>query len=148
LIVSLALAVIQLRATLDQWGKFILRHPGYSDFANYYVYARVGLHAGWNRLYDLGAYRQEWLNFGGAPIIPWFPIIYPPPLAWVIVPFTLLPFSVAFAVWTGLLIGLILYSWRLLAPSDSTIARWTALAATLAVFPVLFALVLGQILIV
>jgi hypothetical protein len=147
-IVTLVLAINQARATVVQWKPFILGLPGNSDFANYYVYARVGLHAGWSRLYDLAAYRQEWLAMGGAPVIPWFPIIYPPPLAWVVIPFTFLPLSVAFAVWTALLIGLLLFSWRLLAPWDSPIARWTALAATLALFPVLFALMLGQILIV
>ncbi len=147
-IVSLVLALNQVRTTVDQWGKFILGLPGNSDFANYYVYARVGLHAGWDKLYDLASYRQEWLALGGAPVIPWFPIIYPPPLAWVVIPFTFLPLSIAFAVWTALLIALVLFSWRLLAPWESPLARWTALAATVALFPILFALLLGQILIV
>ncbi|TMD16391.1 MAG: DUF2029 domain-containing protein, partial [Chloroflexi bacterium] len=64
-----------------------------------------------------------------------------------VVPFTLWPYPVAFAAWSLLLLSLLLLTWRLLAGAAPRLWRWSALAATLALFPVLFALVLGQVLI-
>lgn len=146
LVVVIGLAINQVRIALESWG-IVLWRPGYADFGNYYLYANVGLHQGWSHLYDLAAQRQEWLRLGGADVIPWFPIIYPPPLAWLAVPFTLLPLPVAYACWTALLTACVIVAWRLVVPTGSRLTRWTALAATLAVMPVLYALLLGQILI-
>ncbi len=146
LVVLIGLAINQVRIALESWG-IVLWRPGYADFGNYYLYAKVGLHQGWSHLYDLAAQRQEWLRLGGADVIPWFPIIYPPPLAWLAVPFTLLPLPVAYACWTALLTACVIVPWRLVVPTGSRLTRWTALAAMLAVMPVLYALLLGQILI-
>lgn len=146
LVVLIGLAINQVRIALESWG-IVLWRPGYADFGNYYLYANVGLHQGWSHLYDLAAQRQEWLRLGGADVIPWFPIIYPPPLAWLAVPFTLLPLPVAYACWTALLTACVIVAWRLLLPTRSRLTRWSALAAMLAVMPVLYALLLGQILI-
>ena len=146
LVVLIGLAINQVRIALESWG-IVLWRPGYADFGNYYLYANVGLHQGWSHLYDLAAQRQEWLRLGGADVIPWFPIIYPPPLAWLAVPFTPLPLPVAYACWTALLTGCVIVAWRLVVPTGSRLTRWTALAAMLAVMPVLYALLLGQILI-
>ena len=146
LVVAIGLAINQVRIALESWG-IVLWRPGYADFGNYYLYANVGLHQGWSHLYDLAAQRQQWLRLGGADVIPWFPIIYPPPLAWLAVPFTLLPLPVAYACWTAVLTGCVIVAWRLVVPTGSRLTRWTALAAMLAVMPVLYALLLGQILI-
>src|ERR1700745_749312 len=83
-IVLVGLAINNLRISVGAAGKFILAHPGFSDFASYYIYARVGLHQGWNHLYDLAAQRQEWFRLGGPDAIPWFAMLYPPPLAWLV----------------------------------------------------------------
>ena len=146
LVVLIGLAINQVRIALESWG-IVLWRPGYADFGNYYLYASVGLHQRWSHLYDLAAQRQEWLRLGGADVIPWFPIIYPPPLAWLAVPFTLLPLPVAYACWTALLTACVIIAWRLVVPTRSRLSRWSALAAMLAVMPVLYALLLGQILI-
>jgi hypothetical protein len=146
LVLLVVLAINQFRIALESWG-IVLWRPGYADFGNYYLYAQVGLHQGWNHLYDLAAQRQEWLRLGGADVIPWFPIIYPPPLPWLVAPFTLLPLPLAFACWTALLLGCVIVAWRLVVPTRSRLARWTALAAMLAVMPVIYALLLGQVLI-
>ncbi|TME58025.1 MAG: DUF2029 domain-containing protein [Chloroflexi bacterium] len=147
LVLLIALAINQIRIAMEGWGSFVLRHPGFADFGNYYLYALVGLHQGWSRLYDLAAQQQEWLRLGGSDVIPWFPIIYPPPLAWLVVPFTLLPMPLAFACWAALLFGLVLLTCRLVALEQTRLARWTPVVAVLAVFPVLYALILGQVLI-
>ena len=147
-ILLIGLAINQLRLTMGAAGKFILQHPGFSDFGSYYIYAQVGLDQGWNHLYDLAAQRQEWFRLGGPDAIPWFAMIYPPPLAWLVAPLALLPLPLALACWTTLLIGLTLLAWRLVAPPASRLARWTALAAMLAVFPVVYGIILGQVVIV
>lgn len=147
-ILLIGLAINQLRLTMGAAGKFILQHPGFSDFGSYYIYARVGLDQGWNHLYDLAAQRQEWFRLGGPDAIPWFAMIYLPPLAWLVAPLALLPLPLALACWTTLLIGLTLLAWRLVAPRASRLARWTALAAMLAVFPVVYGIILGQVVIV
>ena len=141
------LAVNQFRVLLENSG-MILRRPGFADFGNYYLYARVGLNQGWSHLYDSAAQQQEWLKLGGAAVIPWFPIVYPPPLAWIAVPFSLLPLPLAFAAWSALLVACVLLTWRLVAPRHHPVARWIALAGLLAVGSVPYALLLGQILIV
>jgi hypothetical protein len=143
----LVLVVLSLKQVFDSLDG-LLSHPGYSDFGSYYLYARVGLHHGWSALYDLAVQRQEWVAMGGAPVIPWWPIIYPPPLAWLAAPFTLVPLPVAHAIWTALLFGLILLTWQLLISPATALTRWTALAAAFAIYPVMFALVLGQVLLV
>lgn len=145
--ILICLAVNQIRIGLDGWGKFALAHPGYADFGNYYLYARVGLHQGWNHLYDLAAQRREWLAMGGSDVLPWFPMIYPPPVAWLAVPFTLLPLPAAYAAWFGLLLGMILLSWTLVSRGLSRMTRWSILAGMLAVFAVPFALILGNVLV-
>jgi hypothetical protein len=146
LVVLGCLAVNQFRIVLVIAG-IILRRPGLADFGNYYLYARVGLHQGWNHLYDTAAQQHEWVGLGGAAVVPWFPIIYLPPLAWVAVPFTFLPLPLAFAIWSALLVGCVLLTWRLVAPRHPAVARWTALGAMLAIVPVPYALLLGQVLI-
>lgn len=144
-----ALALNQVRATAATWGNFILHHPGFSDFSScFYLMARVGLHQGWSRLYDLAAQRQEWLALGGPDAMPWFPTLLAPPVAWLAAPLALLPLPVALACWTALLLGLLLLGCHLVARGRTRVARWTAVFATLALFPVLFALVLGDVLIV
>ena len=146
LIALSALAVNQLRVALMNWG-ITIWHPGFADFGNYYLYARVGLDYGWSHLYDTVAQQQEWLRLGGAAVIPWFPIIYPPPLAWVVVPFTFLPLPLAFAGWTVLLATGVLLAWRLVSSGRSPIGRWSLLAGMLAIAAVPYALLLGQVLI-
>jgi hypothetical protein len=55
----------------------------------------------------------------------------------------LLPFSVALAVWTLLLIAALCWTWYLLAPS-ATLTRAAHLALLLGVFPVAFGVMVGQ----
>jgi hypothetical protein len=147
LMLLIGLALNQLRVAVTSWGITLWR-PGFADFGNYYLYARVGLHQGWSHLYDVGAQHTEWLKMGGAAVVPWFPIIYPPPIAWIAVPFTLLPLPMAFAAWSALLVGCLLATWRLVAPRRPRMTRWTMLAGMLVIAAVPYALLLGQVLII
>jgi glycosyl transferase family 87 len=77
-----------------------------SDFRIWYAVATIGRHQGWSRIYDAGLQRAAveavW------PGSLYLPFANPPPAAWVILPFTLLPFGPALALWTALSVGLLL----------------------------------------
>jgi len=123
------------------WITFAFNRAFEGDFAAYYAFTRIGLHAGFGRLYDVAAQRQEWHALG--PLL-WYPAVYPPPLAFVVAPFALLPFPVAYAIWNVLLGIAVLVTWRLLAPGS----RWQQsmqLGIALALPLVAFSLLLGQV---
>jgi hypothetical protein len=130
---------------LVHWGVGLQR-PGYTNFGDYYLDARIGVHDGWSSLYDLKVEEREWQALGGADVLPMFPVIYPPPLAWLVAPFSLLPFPIAFALWATLMLGLFLWIWSMIAPG-SRIQRWTLLAAAIGTSPVSFGLQLAHVLI-
>jgi hypothetical protein len=140
-----ALAVVELALavrSLGTWG-YTIHRLGYSDFGQYYLWSRIGLHAGWNHLYDLSVQRQEWQALGGLASIMWWPIIEPPWIAWLVAPLALLPFPIAFAAWMTLIAAAFILALRLVVPGAGLV-RWTYAAAALAAAPVLQALLLGQ----
>jgi hypothetical protein len=141
-VVSLGPAAIQLH----HWGWF-LHLPAYLDFGNYYLYARMGMHDGWNTLYDLTVEYREWLSLGGIHVLPMFPMIYPPPLAWLVAPFTFLPLLVAFTIWATMILGLFLWMWTVTAPG-TRFQRWTLLSLAIGASPVALGLILAQALVV
>jgi hypothetical protein len=124
---------------------FIQRRPLEGDFALYYVFARIGLHHGWGSLYDLNAQRQEWHALG--PTL-FYPEIYTPPVAWLVAPFALLPFSVAIVVWTVLLVVALAATWWLCVPTYRWPVRGMHLAIAGALPAVAFGLLLGQVVVV
>jgi len=148
LVVLLGLGVFEapaMVARLTRWG-YTVHRLGYSDFGQYYLWARIGWHDGWSQLYDLAVQRREWQALGGVNAIVWWPNIDPPPQAWLAAPFALLPFPMAFAAWMALILAAFLITWRLVSPGQG-LARWAYLAAALVAFPVIFGLALGQALV-
>lgn len=140
LVVLLAFTVLAVR-NLVGWVSFALRRAFEGDFAAYYAFTRIGLHAGFSHLYDVAAQRQEWQALG--PLL-WYPAVYPPWLALAFAPLAVLPFPLAYAVWNVLLGAALLLTWWLLAPGS----RWQRalqLAAALAIPLVAFSLLLGQV---
>src|SRR2546423_2187674 len=123
------------------WITFAINRPFEGDFAAYYAFTRIGLHAGFGHLYEVAAQRQEWQALG--PLL-WYPAVYPPPLAFVVAPLAVLPFPVAYAIWNLLLGIAVLVTWRLLAPGS----RWQRslqLGIAFALPLVAFSLLLGQV---
>lgn len=150
LAMSLVAAGLQLAVAgnrLLELGWTPLARPGMTDFGNYYVYATVGLHHGWNSLYDLAVQRQEWLRLGGEAVMPLYPMIYPPPLAWLVAPFALLPLPVAVGVWGLGIIALYILTWKLAAPGDR-LTRLTLLVVSFCLWPVVYGLALLQAMVV
>lgn len=81
-----------------------------SDFRIWYAAATIGPRWGWERLYDTDiqriAVQSVW------PGSRFLVFANPPPAAWLILPFTLLPFGAALALWTALSVAvLVAVSW-------------------------------------
>jgi hypothetical protein len=76
-----------------------------SDFRIWYAAATIGPHWGWTRLYDIDIQRiavdSVW------PGSRFLAFANPPPAAWLITPFTLLPFGAALGLWTVLSVALL-----------------------------------------
>jgi hypothetical protein len=141
LLVSGVLALRNLAGVLH----FALHRALEGDFAVYYIFARVGIHHGWQSLYDYAAMRQEWLALGSAFL---YPPLYPPTLAWFVAPFAALPFAAGYALWNALLIASLLVMWWLTVPPSSRVIRLGHLAFAVALPSVAFGLLLGQVVIV
>ena len=119
-----------------------VRVPLDSDFAQYYLISRVGLERGFGAIYDLAAERVEWTRLG---LTVWFPNPDTPALAWALAPLAALPYPVAARAWTLVLVALLLLTWRLAAPDRG---RLWHLGLAIAFYPVMFAVALGQVVLV
>jgi len=126
------------------WAKFALGRAFEGDFGLYYAFARIGLRQGFHQLYDLAAQRREWDALG--PLL-WYPAPYPPFLAWLVAPFALLPFPLAYGLWNVVLAAALVGTWLLLAPGGRSL-RALQLALALALPVVAFSLLLGQVVLI
>lgn len=121
-------------------------HPYRSDFAVYYGVSTIGLESGFSHIYDEPNRLRVWSALGtelGGPLQP-YPIIQPPTSALAAVPFALLPFRPAYAIWLVLIMGALIAGWWIGAPGG----RWARpghLVALLALFPVGLGLYAGQL---
>ena len=98
-----------------------------SDFRIWYSAGLIGSRWGWQRLYDFDMMRRAIdLVWPGSGVLP-FP--NPPPAAWLMVPFTRLPFGPALFVWTLLSLVLVVALSQVFAPPSS----WARAAFALSV---------------
>jgi len=116
----------------------------HNDFTFYYAAARIGVTHGWQSIYDLGLQQSELYAIGSRiRIAELARYISPPPLAWLALPFTLLPYPIAYFLWSALLLAALAGTWYLAAPGAGR-ERVIHLVAALAWLPVIYALQLGQ----
>ena len=73
-----------------------------TDFRIWYSAASVGVHSGWSHLYDL-TYQRSALE-GVAPGSRFEVFGNPPIAAWIIAPFTLMSYQAALALWSALIV--------------------------------------------
>ena len=124
--------------------RFALQRALEGDFALYYVFARIGINHGFHALYDLAVQRQESQSLG--PVL-WYPEILTPPVAWLVAPFALLPFAWANLFWSVFLGLAFVLTWWLTAPGRG-LPKAAYLVVALALPPIAFGLLLGQVVIV
>lgn len=137
-------AILFAAFDLYQWALAYASDNFHNDLTFYYAAAKVGLHHGWQSIYDLRL-QQEALDALGSriQIAELARYISPPPVAWLAVPLTLLPFQVAYVIWSALLLGALGWTWYLAAPGTGRL-RLIHLAAALGWLPVIYGLQLGQ----
>jgi len=129
---------------LYQWAAAYAADRFHNDLTFYLAGARIGLAHGWSSMYDLALQQGELDAMGsGIHIAELARYISPPPVAWLAIPFTLLPYPVAYWTWSGLLLAALALTWRLAAP-DVGRARVIFLAAALGWLPVIYGLQLAQ----
>jgi hypothetical protein len=137
-------AIIFAAFDLYQWAQAYASDNFHNDLTFYYAAAKIGLSHGWPSIYDLRL-QQEALDALGSriQIAELARYISPPPVAWLAVPLTLLPFRVAYFVWSALLLGALGWTWYLAAPGNGRL-RLIFLAAAIGWLPVIYGLQLGQ----
>ena len=129
---------------LYQWALAYAGDRFHNDFTFYFAAAKIGLTHGWGSIYDL-ALQQAQLDAMGSriTIAQLARYISPPPVAWSALPFTALPYEVAYWVWSALLVAALAAAWWLVSPPVGR-ARVIFLAAALGWLPVIYGLQLGQ----
>jgi glycosyl transferase family 87 len=140
-----AAAVVVLAVyDLGVWIQTILADSYHNDLSFYYAAARLGLTHEWSGLYDLRL-QQEQLQAIGSQIrvAELARYVSPPPLAWLVVPFTLLPFQWAYLVWSAVLVLALALTWLLASPGSGR-SRVLYLVAAIGWLPVIYGLQLGQ----
>jgi hypothetical protein len=137
-------AILFAAFDLYQWAQAYASDNFHNDLTFYYAAAKIGLNHGWQSIYDL-RFQQEALDALNSriQIAQLARYISPPPVAWLAVPLTLLPFQVAYFVWSGLLLGALGWTWYLAAPGAGRL-RLVHLAAAVGWLPVIYGLQLGQ----
>jgi hypothetical protein len=116
----------------------------HNDFTFYYAAARIGVTHGWQSIYDLNLQQAQLDALGSRITIAELArYISPPPVAWLALPFTWLPYPIAYLLWSALLLAALAGTWYLAAPGTGRV-RLIHLVAALAWLPVIYALQLGQ----
>jgi hypothetical protein len=98
-----------------------------SDFRIWYAAATIGPQWGWSHLYDTEIQRMAVESVWPGSL--YLPFANPPPAAWMIMPFTLLPFGAALALWTVLSVALLIALSQAFAPPRPWSKAVFALAA-------------------
>ena len=92
----------------------IFRAPyQWPDFLYFYSFARAGLTHGYRQLYDPAI--QAAAVHSIFPHAPFYEVVNPPPLAWLLTPLAVLPYPVALGIWTAAMVAALALSGYLLA---------------------------------
>ncbi len=139
-------AAAALFAVFDvyQWLAAYASDRFHNDFTFYYAAARIGATHGWQSIYDLGLQQAQLNAMGsGIGVAQLARYISPPPVAWLALPFTLLPYPLAYWIWSSLLLIALAGTWYVAAPGAGRL-RLIHLLAALGWVPVIYGLQLGQ----
>lgn len=130
---------------LYQWAVAYASDHFHNDFTFYVAAARIGLDHRWSSIYDLTLQQAQLDAMGsGITIAQLARYISPPPVAWIAVPFTVLPYEAGYLIWSALLLAALAATWYLASPGSGWWPRIVFLVAALAWVPVIYGLQLGQ----
>ena len=129
---------------LYQWIAAYAADHFHNDFTFYYAAAQIGWRHGWSSIYDLALQQAELNAMGsGITIAELARYISPPPVAWLALPLTALPYPVAYWIWSVLLLVALGLTWLWASPGAGR-ARVIFLLAAIGWLPVIYGLQLGQ----
>jgi len=130
---------------IARWVEHFVTHPYEQDFRLNYVAAEIGLTHGWSHIYDLDLERQITASFAQAGIVidSYHNYVTPPPLAWLLAPFTVFSVPTGFLVWAIVSLAALIAAWWLVCPGKG-IARVTLLLIAVAFWPMHYTFWLGQ----
>lgn len=111
-----------------------------ADFFVYYLAAQTGLAHGWSAMYDPSTFLPTVTVDVGRPL----PFLNPPQLAWLVVPLSGLPYTVAAAVWGVILVAAMALTWQLAAPGTPRV-KIIHLLAIATLLPVFVSVLIGQV---
>lgn len=127
-----------------QWVSAYASDHFHNDFTFYYAAARIGVTHGWARIYDLSLQQAQLDAMGSAiKVAQLARYISPPPLAWLALPFTALPYPAGYWAWSAMLLAALAGTWLWAAPAAGR-ARVIFLVAAIGWVPVIYGLQLGQ----
>src|ERR1700687_2311593 len=78
---------------------YVVAFFGHNDFRLYYAGAEVGLRFGWDDIYNVKLHQAAVAAL--QPIGPWYALLTPAPITWVVAPLTLLGYPAAYWVWVA-----------------------------------------------
>jgi hypothetical protein len=136
---ALAFGVVALALILDV---AIRNDPISVDFHTYLAAAQVGLHDGWNHLYDQGLVAVQQKSIAPAQIAQ--PFLSPPTVAFVTAPLAGLPLNLAYVVWAVLIFAAFATALAWSGVSQGW-SRWIAVLGALAPWFVMHAVNVGQV---
>jgi hypothetical protein len=129
---------------LYSWVEAYVSDHFHNDFTFYLAAARIGISHGWASIYDLSIQQEELDAMGSRiHIAELARYISPPPVGWLALPLTPLPYEVGYWVWSLLLLLSLGWTWFLAAPGRGR-ERLVHIAAALGWLPVIYGLQLGQ----
>jgi Glycosyltransferase family 87 len=140
-----ATAAITAAFGVQRWVDHFVSAPYVDDFRLNYVAAEIGLTRGWSHIYDLDLQRQLSAGFGpvGSVVNTHENFVTPPPLAWLVAPFTLFSLPTGYLIWTLVSLAALIFAWWLVCPGKG-LARVTLLLIAVAVWPVHYSFWQGQ----
>ena len=134
LTIAAAAAATAVAAVYDLW-LWLTNYAAdnfHNDFTFYYAAARLGLQHGWARLYDLGLQQQQLDAIESHITVAQLArYVSPPPLAWLVIPLTPLPYQIAYWAWSAVLAGALVLAWRLTAPDQGRASLIFLVAASI-----------------
>jgi len=139
-----ATAVLFAAFDLYQWALAYAADRFHNDFTFYLAAARIGIKHGWASIYDLSIQQAELDALGSRiHIAELARYISPPPVAWLALPLTPLPYEAGYWIWSAALLVALALTWYLAAPALGG-ERLIHLVAAVGWLPVIYALQLGQ----
>src|SRR6266567_6279644 len=139
-----ASAVLFAGFDLYQWAAAWASDHFHNDFTFYFAAARIGMTRGWGSIYDLSLQQAQLDALGSRITIAELArYISPPPVAWLALPFTALPYDFAYWLWSALLVAALVAAWYFAAPGAGP-ARLIFLAAAVGWLPLIYGLQLAQ----